>query len=300
LNSPQPSQSAADSTPETWTILRILNWTTERLKQCGIESARLESEILLAHARNCSRIELYTNYSEVVSDQVRAKMRELVKRRVKQEPVAYLVEQKEFYSLSMRVRPGVFIPRPETETLVVEGLAALEGTRNPKVLELCAGSGCVSVALAKQRNDLRIIAVERDEIPWRTATENATQHQVADRLQILRGDLFSPLDPKETFDLLVSNPPYVRTDEMDGLPEDIKLHEPPAALDGGEDGLDVIRRILERGPDYLNSGAACLIEMDPAQVTQAKQLADANVNWVESRGLKDFTGQVRFLCLKRR
>ncbi|MCG6157215.1 peptide chain release factor N(5)-glutamine methyltransferase [Rubinisphaera margarita] len=284
---------------EPWTLQRILQWTTDHLKKHGIESARLESEILLAHARKCQRIELYTHFNEIVSDDVRAKMRDLVKRRVRHEPVAYLVGRKEFFSLNFAVGPGVFVPRPETETLVMEGLSALQEVKNPRILELCSGSGCISISLAKQRADARVTAVELHDAPFQATTHNAEKLKVADRMQVLQGSLFEPV-PKEPFDLLVSNPPYVRKDEIPGLAPDIVHHEPHAALDGGEDGLDFVREILTQGPDYVRSGGVCLLEMDPAQMNDAITFAEQTGQWTDLRGINDLAGKPRFLFARRK
>ncbi len=284
---------------EPWTLQRILQWTTDHLKKHGVESARLESEILLAHARKCHRIELYTHFSEIVSDEVRSKMRDLVKRRVKHEPVAYLVGRKEFFSLNFEVGPGVFVPRPETETLVMEGLAALQEVKSPRILELCSGSGCISISLAKQRADARVTAVELHDAPFQATTHNAEKLKVADRMQVLQGSLFEPV-PKEPFDLLVSNPPYVRKDEISGLAPDIVHHEPHAALDGGEDGLDFVREILTKGPDYVRSGGVCLLEMDPAQMKAAIPFAEQTGQWTDLRGINDLAGKPRFLFARRK
>jgi len=284
---------------EAWTLQRILQWTTDHLKKHGVESARLESEILLAHARKCHRIELYTHFSEIVSDEVRSKMRDLVKRRVKHEPVAYLVGRKEFFSLNFEVGPGVFVPRPETETLVMEGLAALQEVKNPRILELCSGSGCISISLAKQRADARVTAVDLHDAPFQATTHNAEKLKVADRMQVLQGSLFEPVS-KEPFDLLVSNPPYVRKNEIPGLAPDIVHHEPHAALDGGEDGLDFVREILTKGPDYVRSGGVCLLEMDPAQVKAAIAFAEQTGQWTDLRGINDLAGKPRFLFARRK
>ncbi len=296
-----PSTPApASSTEQPWTIQRILSWTTEHLRKHGSEAPRLEGEILLAHARRCARIELYAHFHDVVDEQTRSLMRDLVKRRMKQEPVAYLVGHREFYSLDFHVEPGVFIPRPETETLVSQTLERIAAHPAPRVLDLCTGSGCVAVTIAVRNPRVRVVAIEKNPLPLRVARQNAERHQVSERVEVLEGDLFAPL-PTETepFDVIVTNPPYVTSAEIAGLPPEVQGHEPHAALDGGDDGLDCIRRILQEGPAYLKAGGWLLIEMDPAQIPQVLQLAEHSPDWTQQQAHADPFGQTRFLSLVR-
>ncbi len=294
----------AEKTEQVWTVQKILNWTTEYLQQRNCESPRLESEVLLAHARGCQRIELYTDYNAPVDEPVRSTMRTLVQRRANGEPVAYLVGHREFFSLDFRLEPGVFIPRPETETLVLEAIEKLKPIRSPRILELCAGSGCISVSLAVQRPDAEITTVELHSLAYQTAVENVNRHDVSHSVKVLQGDLFEPLgDPPETdsqkYDLLISNPPYLCTSEIPELDTDVRDYEPHAALDGGEDGLDLIRVILERGPRYIKPEGWCLLEMDPAQISPCLELAKNSGKWSLHESIKDLNGEDRCLLLQR-
>lgn len=298
---PQPSESSKD---QVWTVQKILNWTTGYLQKNDCESPRLESEVLLAHARNCQRIELYTDFNKPVDDQVRSVMRGLVQRRIKGEPVAYLVGYREFFSLDFHLSPGVFIPRPETELLVLEALKKLENINSPRLLELCVGSGCISVSLAVQRPDATVTAVDLNPLACETSKKNASRHNVSKSVQILQGNLFEALGQKRPsdehrVDLLISNPPYVCSHEIAELDCDIRDYEPHAALDGGTDGLDLIRIILEKGPDYLKPGGWCLLEMDPAQISQCLELAAASGNWTQCSSIKDLSGKNRCVSLQR-
>lgn len=286
-----PASPAAD---QPWTVQRILAWTTEHLQKHGSESPRLESEILLAHARKCQRIHLYAHFNDVVDEETRAQMRQLVKRRVNREPVAYLVGHREFFSLDFFVEPGVFIPRPETETLVIKTLEKLSSVSSPRVLELCTGSGCIPVTLAVRRPDLQVVTVEQNEIPFRVAQKNAERHQVQQRVQLIRGDLFSALpESVESFDAVVSNPPYVCRREIAELEADVRDHEPHAALDGGQDGLDFVRQILSKSPRYLKSGGWCLLEMDPSQIQETLSLASGLKTWLPGEVYTDLFGAER-------
>lgn len=265
---PQPGQPTSD----VWTVRRILEWTTGYLKEHGSDTPRLDAEILLAHARKTPRIKLYTEFDEVLTDAVRATMRDLVKRRANREPVAYLVGRREFFSLSFEVGPGVFIPRPDTETLVMETLTLAKGMESPTILELCTGSGCISVSLAVNLPSARLTAVELEPVPFATAQRNAEKHKVRDRIDFRQGNLFEPVPAGTQFDFIVSNPPYIADGEIHGLEPEISRHEPRAALAGGTDGLDIIRLLADQAPSFLKPGGYLLFELSPEQIPAAKAL----------------------------
>jgi release factor glutamine methyltransferase len=289
------------STPEPWTVRRILEWTTGYLKENGSETPRLDAEILLAHARKTPRIKLYTEFDEVLTDAVRATMRDMVKRRANREPVAYLVGHREFFSLSFEVAPGVFIPRPDTETLVMETLSLAKGMESPSILELCAGSGCVCVSLAVNLPSARLTAVELEPIPLAIAQKNAEKHKVRDRIDFRQGNLFEPVPAGTKFDFVVSNPPYVADGEIPGLEPEISRHEPRAALAGGADGLEVIRRLAEQTPQYLKPGGSLLFELSPEQVPAAKGLFEAKPDVYDAPVVhNDMAGLGRVIRVRRK
>jgi release factor glutamine methyltransferase len=266
-NQTAEQSSGQPSNPEaaTWTVRRVLDWTIEHLKSHGCESARLDAEILLAHARKCQRIQLYTDYNNPMSDQERASMRPLVIRRAKSEPVAYLVGFREFFSLEFDVESGVLIPRPDTETLVVQLLELAKEHTRARVLELCTGSACIAVATAVNCKQATVKTVEIDDKACEIATRNIVKHKVAERVTLVQGDLFEPLSVDEKFGIIATNPPYVTTKEIETLQPDVRMHEPHLALDGGTDGLDIVRRIISRASEFLLSGGAILIEISPEQ-----------------------------------
>ena len=218
--------TAAPPNPGEWTVRRVLEWTIGHLKERGSESPRLDAEVLLAHAWKCPRIQLYTRYDQPLPEDVRTTMRDLVKRRAACEPVAYLIGRREFFSLEFEVQPGVFIPRPDTETLVIEALRLMEPIPEPRVLDLCTGTGCIAVSIAHSRPACRVTAVDLNSVAVEIATRNAARHNVSERVRVLQGDLFAPLPGDGAFDLIVSNPPYVRDDELPDLMPDIREHEP--------------------------------------------------------------------------
>ncbi|MEZ6041324.1 MAG: peptide chain release factor N(5)-glutamine methyltransferase [Planctomycetaceae bacterium] len=274
------SKNAATAHPsaseEVWTVQRILEWTTGFLKQKGIESPRLEAELLLSHARQCQRIRLYTDFDAVVSDTERSRMREMVQRRAKREPLAYLVGSKEFYGRSFEVGKGVLIPRPETETLIDVCLERLPRNESRHIAEVGFGSGCISITLAKQCPQLTIQATDPSPEAMHFATHNSSAHKVQDRIQLVNGDCLRAFLPKNSsegtaagftpsFDGIVSNPPYIRIDEMAALQPEVGLHEPHEALVSGEDGLDITRRIIHQATMILKPNAFIAFELDPAQ-----------------------------------
>ncbi|MBM4074126.1 MAG: peptide chain release factor N(5)-glutamine methyltransferase [Planctomycetes bacterium] len=284
--------STTPSSSNDWTVKRVLEWTTTHLKNHGSDTPRLDAEILLAHSRGCQRIQLYTAFDEPLSDSVRAKMRDLVQRRAKREPVAYLVGHREFFSLDFRVNQNVLIPRPDSETLVLEildrikSLAVLRQTsgdiaRPIRVLDLCTGSGCIAIAVAKncqqtkmgiEKADVEIVATDISPEALDVARENAAIHKVDDRITFIEGDLFSPLSEDDKFDIIASNPPYIPSEEIDRLDAEVAKHEPRLALDGGPDGLNAYRAIEANALKNSFPHTVLLLEMSPEQCEPLRSL----------------------------
>jgi release factor glutamine methyltransferase len=292
------SMSTPASTPKAdggWTIRRVLEWTSGYLREKGSDSPRLEAEVLLAHARGCPRIQLYTAYDEVLPETIRSTMRELVQRRAAAEPVAYLVGHREFFGLKFRVSPDVLIPRPETETLVMETLERTKSLERPRLLDLGTGSGCVAVAIAVNHPGAQVTAIDISPAALAVARSNVEQHGVADRVELIESDLFAGVAAGTQFDAIVSNPPYVRIDEMDGLPPEIRLHEPQLALVAGPEGLDVFRRIAAEAPRWLTPGGFVLVEFSPEQAARVQGLFTPEFGWRQNRILNDNSGQPRAL-----
>ena len=296
--------------PDAWTVRRVLEWTTGHLKKHGSDTARLDAEILLAHARGCQRIQLYTAYDEPLTDAVRATMRDLVQRRAQAEPVAYLVGHREFFSLDFRVNHDVLIPRPDTETLVIEiieGVKTLAATgvstgANPRmvrVLDLCTGSGCVAVAVAKNclasKYDIEVVATDISPASLTIARENAAAHKLDDHIGFLEGDLFAALAPDAKFDIIAGNPPYIPTAEIDTLDAEVARHEPRLALDGGTSGLAVFDRLIAAAPQHATPGAIFLMEMSPEQTETLQQRLLAHGGYTDISVRKDLAGRPRVL-----
>lgn len=278
--------------PDVWTYRRILDWTQGKLREHGSDSPRVEAEVLLAHAAKCQRILLYTRLDEPTPEAVRAAMRDLVQRRMRAEPVAYLVGHREFFSLDFVVTPAVLVPRPETETLVMSALNWLDNHPDrTRVLEVGVGSGCVSIAIAKNRPNVSITGVDISDDALAVARQNVDKHGLSDRIDLRSGPTFRAV-AGEQFDVIVSNPPYIRLDEMPQLDADVRNHEPGIALAAGDDGLDVVRELMANGRQHLVPGGFMTLEIDPAQVAACRQLFDA-AGWADFEVTKDANGDDR-------
>jgi len=255
--------------PESWTVARLLEWTTGRFKERGIDSPRLEAEILLACALGIRRIDLYVRHDQIVDDAGRARFRDMVRRRQEGCPTAHIVGKKEFYSLDFAVSPATLIPRPDTELLVDEALRQAKPLTDPLIADIGTGTGCVAVALAHRLPKARIVAVDISPEALETARGNATRLGVADRVDFRLGDLLAPLAGLRP-DLIVSNPPYIPTNDIAGLDPGVRDHEPALALDGGPDGLRVIERLAEQALSLLAPGGRLLVEIGAGQEDGAR------------------------------
>lgn len=255
-----------DASP--WTIKRLLDWTTDYLKKHGSSQPRLDAEVLLAHVRDCERIDLYAKFDDVPAGEPLDRFRAMVKERAQGKPVAYLVGYREFYSLSFRVTPDVLIPRPETEFLVVEALDAVKridrGERSPvRIADIGTGSGCVAITLAKQLAQVQVTAVDISQAALAVARENAERHEVQDRVTFVHSDVFDEVDPAAVYDVIVSNPPYVGESEIGTLAEDVRAYEPHQALFAGPDGMAMIRRLVPAAELRLTPGGFLFFEISP-------------------------------------
>ncbi|MES2790297.1 MAG: peptide chain release factor N(5)-glutamine methyltransferase [Planctomycetota bacterium] len=292
------SRSASESS-EVWTVARILDWTTPYLKQHGSDTPRLDAQILLAFTRKCSRIELYTNYETPLTDAERSQMRDLVKRRSQAEPVAYLVGHREFFSLDFRVTKDVLIPRPDTETLVLEALERAKAFTAPRILDLCTGSGCIAVSLTVNLPTAVCTASDISPAAIQIATENAQTHKVGDRITFLEGDLFAALPRDAQFDLIVSNPPYIPEGEIAGLDADVRNHEPLHALQAGTDGMLFLNQIVEQASRYLVPGGWLALETGIEQAPLTAQALEARRDFTEVKVVKDAGGRPRVVLAQR-
>ena len=257
-----------------WTIRALMDWTEKHFQQKGLESPRLEAQLLLAHTLNCRRVELYTRWDEPVANEQRGQFRELIKRRLDGCPTMYLTGRREFYAVEFEVTPAVLIPRPETELLVSETLKRIKSVTNPRVLDIGTGSGCIAIALAYQHKSALVTATDVSAEALDVAKRNAERHDLSERIRFLQGDLFGPLAADEQFEVIVSNPPYVSQAEFAELPAHVRDYEPRLALEAGVDGFAVYDRLIPAAPAHLVPGGWLLLEIGATQALGVRQRID--------------------------
>lgn len=275
---------------EVWTILRVLDWTRDFFQKKGVESARADAEVILAHALGVQRVMLYARYDQPLAKPELDKIRALVQRRAKGEPVAYLIGEREFWSLSFKVTPAVLIPRPDTEVLVEVALAVVKNVVEPRIADVGTGSGCIAIALASEKKDARVTAIDRSAAALAIASENVTRHNLADRVTLLESDLLAAV--QGPFDLLVANLPYVPSSESERLMREVRDHEPKDALFAGEDGLVLIRRLVQDAPRVLKPGATVVLEGGYDQLPRMSALlSEAGFSTPQIR--RDYAGHER-------
>jgi len=258
---------------QTWTIGKVLEWATSDFRARGLPNPRLDADVLLAFALGETRVKLVIDRDRPLDAEDLARFRELVKRRRSHEPVAYLVGAREFYGRSFRVDSRVLVPRPDTEALVDASLArTAHVSMSLRALDLCTGSGCVGITLARERPTSRVHATDTSEPALALARENALRLG-AYNVSFALADLFAALDPvRSRFDLVVANPPYIPSAEIEGLAPDVRDHEPRAAIDGGHDGFDLIRKIVEDAPRFLRPDGTLALEVGAGQARETARL----------------------------
>jgi len=260
---------SAPTDESRWTIGRLLAWTADHLKQNQIEDARLSAEVLLASALQRKRIELYTRFDEIPAEDVLAKYRDWVRRAAKHEPIAYLVGEKEFFSIPLHVTRDVLIPRPETESLVEAVIDHCKKTNldRPRILDVGTGSGCIIIAILKETPDATGVASDISAAALAIARKNAERHNVADRLTLIEANGLNFAEASRStselgrFDVIVSNPPYIPAPEIDSLKPEVRDFEPRIALTDESDGLSFYRRLAAACPDLLVAGGHLFVEV---------------------------------------
>jgi len=266
------TRSAASEAPATWTPIRLLRWTADYLTGKGIERARLDAEVLLADLLSMERVGLYLNFDRPLEKHELAAFRERVVRRAAHEPVAYITGRREFYGLDLAVDPRVLIPRPETELLVDLALVHLkdrppearDGQQGEGLVDLGTGSGAMALALAHERPEARVWALDVSGEALEAARTNASRLGLETRIEFLQGDLLAPLAGLgQSFDLILANLPYVPRSAFNDMPADVKDFEPHLALDGGEEGLDFILPTISQALSLLAPGGALILEIWP-------------------------------------
>lgn len=281
------------ATPERWTISSVLQWTAGFFRRKGIANPRLDAEVLLAQALGVDRLFLYMNYERPLLPAERERYREFVRRRAGREPVALIVGEKEFWSIRLQAVPGVLVPRPETELVVEVVLGAMKNIPSPLILEVGTGSGALSIALAKERPDVLIIATDVDPVALAVAAANMRAAGVSASCRVVGMNLFAGLRPGPRFHLICSNPPYIPTDVIPTLQPEIVLFEPRRALDGGPDGLDVIRAMAASAPQFLMDKGVLALEIGDSQEAAVRELLSTAGLSHDIRAFTDLAGKPR-------
>ncbi|MDX2055426.1 MAG: peptide chain release factor N(5)-glutamine methyltransferase [Polyangiaceae bacterium] len=278
---------------EAWTIQRVLRWASDDFAKRGLESARLDAELLLGRVLSFDRLKLILEAHRELTAHELSSFRELIRRRRQHEPIAYILGEREFYGHMFRVDRRVLIPRPDTETLVEVALARTrEAYMYGRALDLCTGSGCVAISLAKARPTWRVLGTDVSGDALAVARKNAERLGVSFNVGWLLGDLFQALDNNAKFDLIVSNPPYIPVEEVKELAPDIVNYEPHLALKGGGNGTEILERLIHEAPAHLNAGGTLAVEIAWNQAPQVSDLFEA-AKFTNVRVNKDYGGRDR-------
>ncbi len=277
-------------------IRDTLRQACARLEAAGVETARLDAELLLAEAMGVSRSILLLGQDRFAIDGPSARRFDtLLARRLKREPVAHILGLREFWSLEFKVSPATLVPRPDSETLVEAGLKALAGKSSPRILDLGVGSGCLLIALLHERRDAFGVGVDSSAAALEIARANGAHLGVASRIDWRLGDWFDAVDPDARFDLIVSNPPYIPSADVAALAPDVADYEPQSALDGGADGLDPYRILLPQVGRHLAVDGVALFEFGVGQGEAVCSIAEAV--GLRADLIPDLTGRPRCLRL---
>lgn len=274
---------------QIWTIGSILKWTEQYFGTRGIDSPRLDAEVLLSHVLGKERIYLYVHFDEPLEAPELAAYREYIKQRVARQPVAYIIGRREFMGLSFRVTPAVLVPQPDTEILVQAALDRLAAKPAARVADIGTGSGAIVLSLLYYRKKLQASAVDISADALAVAAENAASLGVAERVMFCEGDLLAPLAGQQ-FDAIVSNPPYIPTADIAGLAPEVRTAEPMGALDGGADGLVFYRRLVADAPALLASDGFLAMEVGIHEAAPVAALAQASGAFARTEVLKDLAG----------
>lgn len=290
---------------EPWTIKRVLDWTSGYLGRRGDEHPRLSAEWLLAAVTGLTRVELYVNFDRPLQPGELDEMHAAIERRAAGEPLQYVTGEMPFRHIVLRCERGVLIPRPETEVLVdaaLEGVDAAAGEGDVRVLEVGTGTGCIALSIASERPGTLVTATDLSPRAIELATRNREALGLDDAVDVVECDLASGVDPKlmGTFSVLVSNPPYIPTRVLaDEVPAEVRDFEPELALDGGPDGLDVFRRLLDLAPEALAPGGMLAVELFEGALDAAADLVRGRAGWASVEVREDLTHRPRVLVAVR-
>ena len=290
-----------EKTPE-WTLLGVLKWTTGFFADHHIDSPRLTAEILLAETLGIDRVGLYVRFDQPLTEDERQRYRALVKRRIRKEPVAYIIGRKDFWTISLSVTPDVLIPRPETEIVVEAALDLMPVSmgKPPRILDMGTGSGAIVISLAHSFPGPLYFASDLSYPALQVAAGNAVLNDVADRVSFFASRWFDAVSASCPFDMIVSNPPYIPSNRIPLLAPEITDYEPLLALDGDGDGLRDIAVLVSEGPGFLAPGGIMILEIGHDQKPAVEKLAQSHPDWDDIAFRKDYAGHDRAAVLRRR
>jgi len=294
-------------TKKNWIIKDLLTVTADFLKNKKLDSPRLCAELLLSHQLDTDRLKLFLEYDQPISEIDIHGYRAMIKRLLQGEPIQYITGIQEFWSLEFKVNKNVLIPRPETEILIEQSLKIYKDEYKNEdaeqlFLDIGTGSGAIAVSLAHELKPTgkKIWAIDISQMALDIAIQNAKRYDAINHIEFLQGDLFEPLKGKGiTFDIILSNPPYVTSEELHLLPEKIRKFEPQIALDGHEDGLFYIKKIIDQAPKYMKPGGWLLIEMDPRQIEQTIRFISNNEKYDKHQIVKDYSNSDRIVMFRK-
>ena len=276
------------------TVLEAIQKSTDFLAKRGVESPRLQTELLLAHLLKMPRMKLYLNFDRALSDAETNTLRELIKRRSQREPLQHITGSVSFCGFEIIVNRNALVPRPETEILAESGWQYLSTLDSPTALDLGTGTGCIAIALAAKNPKAKITAIDISPDALTLAKDNAVKNNVAERITFIQSDGFTALPQDAQFDLIISNPPYIPTTEIETLQPEVKDFDPRNALDGGTDGLDFYRMLAIRAKTFLKSGGKIMLEFGDGQALAIHGIFE-NEKWIVEAVKDDYSQRARIL-----
>ncbi len=280
-----------------WTILELLRWTTDYFQQKEVENPKLTAEVLLAHTLNADRMHLYVHFEQPLQKKERDRFKTLIRQRVQGIPTQYLTGKQEFWSLEFQVAPGVLIPRPETEHLVEAAIKVAAQFSQPAILDIGTGSGIIAICLKKELPAANISASDLSDDALTIARYNTeTLLKNGSMIHFQQGDIFEPFKDR-SFDMIVSNPPYISAGDYKTLAQEIRAHEPQIALYAGEEGLDIYHRLIPEARTYLRPGGYVLVEIGYGQKESVVGIFQQE-GFVIKDTIKDYAGIERVVIAK--
>ena len=284
------------------TLAESIQKAAARLAAHKVPDARRDAELLLCHALGRDRAWLLVHMQDQLNAPGERVYEQYIDRRAVREPLQYITGLQEFWGLPFIVTPDVLIPRPETEFVVEAALKAVRGNSSPVIVDLCTGSWCIAVSIARELPEARIFATDRSDAALDIAGKNALQNGVADRIQFLSGDLFIPLNRTDIvgrIDVITANPPYIRRDELPVLQPEVRDFEPEVALIAGPSGTEIAERIIDAATAYLRSGGSLIMEMGFGQSEALRSIVEKTGSYRPLEVLKDLAGIERVIVAKK-